>query len=70
MFDTQKIEEARILKGFSKSGLAKKAGIHHTTYTQILKGPKHHYPPTIKKVADALGLSMEEIYIEETVKSA
>ena len=70
MFNINKIEKHRIIKGLSKSGLAKKAGIDPSTYTVILRG-KHHHPPTIKKVADALGLDMEEIYIEEeTAKSA
>ena len=64
-----KYEKARILQGLTKGGLAEQAGIHPTTYTLILKGSNHH-PPTIKKVADALGLKMEEIYIEEEAKSA
>ena len=69
MFDISKIEKARILNGLTKGGLAEEARIHPSTYTLILKGSNHH-PPTIKKIADALGLSMEEIYIEEEAKSA
>ncbi len=69
MFDISRIEKARILQGLTKGGLAKKAGIHPTTYTLILKGSNHH-PPTIKKIADALGLEMKEIYIDEKAKSA
>ncbi len=64
MWDTRKIDKARILKGLSKSGFAKKAGIFPTTYTEILHG-QNQYAPTIKKVADALDLSMEEIYIDD-----
>ena len=44
MFDTQKIEKARIIKGLTKSGLAKKAGIHPSTYTLILQKPKQNPP--------------------------
>ena len=69
MFDLQKIEKSRIIKGLAKKDLAEKAGISPGTYTLILRGENHH-PPTIKKIADALGLSMEEIYIEEEAKSA
>ena len=69
MFDTKKIENARVINGLAKKNLAKKAGISPGTYTQILNG-ENLYPPTIKKVADALGLEMEEIYIEEEDKSA
>ena len=63
MFDTQKIEKARIIKGLTKSSLAKQAGIHHTSYSRVLCG-KHH-PPTIKKIADALGLDMTDLFIDE-----
>ncbi len=70
MFDLQKIEKSRIIKGLAKKGLALEAGISPSTYTEILHG-KNQHPPTIKKVADALGLQMEEIYIdEEEAKSA
>ncbi len=70
MFDTEKIEKARVINGLAKKDLARKAGISPGTYTQVLRG-ENHYPPTIKKIADALGLEMEEVCIdEEEAKSA
>lgn len=64
MFDTKKIEKARVLKGLRKSEVARRAGYSPATYTLVLKGRVQN-PPTIKAIADVLGLSMEEIYIEQ-----
>ena len=64
MFNIPKIEKARIIKGLAKKDLAEKAGISPGTYTQILAG-ENHYPPTIKKIADALALEMEDILVNE-----
>ena len=68
MFDTQKIEKARQIKGLTKQGLAELVGIHPSTYTLILKGEIQN-PPTIKKIADVLGVSMEDIFIDDKQNS-
>lgn len=62
--DTERLESARIKKGLSKSKLAQLVGIHPSSYLRILKGETQN-APTLKRIADALGLSMEEIFIEE-----
>ncbi len=62
MFDIKRLEKARIIKGWSKVAVAKNARISAVTYTHIING-KNQYPPTIKKVADALGLDMKDLYI-------
>ena len=62
--NTQTLEKARILKGLTKQGLAEGVGIHPSTYTLILKG-KIQNPPTIKKIADFLGLEMEAVFMDE-----
>jgi len=69
MFDIEKIEKARIINGLNKGDLAKKVGIHPYSYTRILKGEIQN-PPTIKRICDVLGLSMEEIYIDDSPKEA
>jgi len=64
MFDIQKIEKARIIKGLTKRDLAAEVGIHPNSYSRILKGEIQN-PPTIKAICGALGLSMEEIFIDD-----
>ncbi len=61
-FDLRKIEQARILAGLSKSALARKVGVSPTTYTRILDQGRI-FPPTAKKIAEALGLKMQDIFI-------
>ena len=64
MFNTHEMEKARKIKGLTKTGLALAAGIAPTTYSRILRTNQHH-PPTIKRIAEVLGLSMKDIYIDD-----
>ena len=63
-FNTHRLDRERLLKGWSKSTLAGKTGVNPSTISNVLAG-KTSNVETLKKIADALGLEMEEIYIEE-----
>ena len=69
-YNRQKIERERVLKGWSRSTLAKKIGVNPSTISNLLAGKTGNIE-TIKKIADALGIDMKEICIdEEAAKSA
>jgi len=61
MYDLQKIERARIVRGLRKQDVARLAGISPSSYTLILQG-RLKSPPTVKAVCDALGIAMEDVY--------
>jgi transcriptional regulator with XRE-family HTH domain len=71
--DIEKIEKQRIRQGLQKSELARRAGISPGRYTQILseaRQGKLPFAPTIKQIVQALGMSMEEILVEEETEKA
>ena len=51
-----------IRKGFTATGLAKKAGISQSYITYILQGKRSILPPTAKKICDALDCGFDEIF--------
>jgi len=59
-----KLEEFRKRAGLTKSGLCAIVGIHPSTYTLIIKG-KRANPPTIKRLALAVGLDPEKAWKKE-----
>lgn len=61
--DVNKIDFARRRKGLLKRELAEKVGIHPQSLSRVLSGETSN-PKTIKAICDALGLSMEEVYID------
>jgi transcriptional regulator with XRE-family HTH domain len=64
--NTKKMERARILRGWTKARLADEIGIDPSTIGKIERG-KNFKPPTIKKIADALGLDMESLLLDDAV---
>lgn len=48
-------------KGWSKSELARRAGLNPNTVTAICRGDEV-MPSTLKKAADELGLTLAELY--------
>jgi len=58
--DTRKIQRARTIRGWTRRRLATAAGVDPATVSRIERGTSRN-PETIKKVADILGLSMEEL---------
>ncbi len=63
-FKTYRIEEARAIKGWSRTKLSSLVGIHPSSYLRIIKG-EIRKAETIKKLADALGLRMEDLVVTE-----
>jgi len=60
------IKHERIKKGWSQTQLAKVIKAHPSTVSLIEAGIAHGSPKMIKAIADALGLSMEEIIFSDT----
>jgi transcriptional regulator with XRE-family HTH domain len=51
----------REAKGHSQSSLAREAGVSQPTVARLEDGPAETYPPTVKKLADALGVPIAAI---------
>lgn len=58
--DTEKIQRARTIRGWTRRRLAAAAGVDPATIGRIERGISQN-PETVKKVADILGLAMEEL---------
>jgi len=57
----KKVREERLKKGLSQEGLASKAGVHRTYIGMIERGEKNITLVTIKKVATALDLRINQL---------
>ncbi len=55
-------------KGFSQEELAFQAGVHRTYIGMIERGEKNVTLNNIKKLADALGVSMSEVFSQLELK--
>jgi transcriptional regulator with XRE-family HTH domain len=60
-----KIRELRIERGLSQAKLAARAGVDPSTVNQIERGAREASPTTLRKLAQALGVSLAEL-IQET----
>lgn len=58
--DTNKIQRARTIRGWTRRRLALAAGVDPATVGRIERGITQN-PESLKKIADVLGLSMEEL---------
>jgi transcriptional regulator with XRE-family HTH domain len=54
--DLEKLRELRVNQGLTQRQLARKAGISNTTLAKIERGGGA-MPPTLKKLADVLGVT-------------
>lgn len=63
-YDIARIERERLIKGWSKDKLAQIADVDPKTITNVERGDGGN-PATIKAIADALGIPMRELLIEE-----
>lgn len=63
-FDTQKLERQRVLRGLKKSKLARIVNVGPSTITAVFNG-NNRSAQTVKSICDALGISIEEVMIEE-----
>jgi len=68
-YNTQRLDRERILKGWTQEDLARAARLTAGMVSYALRHGKGT-ARTFKKLADALGLSMSEILIEEKTLSA
>lgn len=64
-YDVDRIKRARILKGWSQSQLAQLIGKSSAAISMIENGEFNGMPGTIKAIADALAIPMEELLIDE-----
>lgn len=55
------LKEARLKLGFTQVELAEKAGVHINTYARIERDEQEPTFDTVKKLAKALGLGLDEI---------
>ena len=58
---SQLLKSIRMEKGFSQKEIAEKLGVSQPSYAQYENGKRNPKAETIKKIADALGVSIEEI---------
>lgn len=63
-YDISKLEKARILKGWTKSNIANQLGLSPSTISAIFQGMNKR-ADTMKRLAELLGINLEEILIEE-----
>lgn len=56
-----------MLKGLTRSQLATVVNVYPSTIGRIERGEFQH-PGTIKKMADVLGVAMEELIVEEVAR--
>ena len=57
-----RLQDEREARRWSKSELARRAGLNHTTVGQIESGRFKPYPGQLRKLAFALGLPEEEAH--------
>lgn len=59
---TDRLAHFMFQKGWTRRALAKASGIGEITAQQICAGKRNPSPPVAKKVADALGVEVDEIF--------
>jgi transcriptional regulator with XRE-family HTH domain len=55
------MQRARVNAGLSLRGLAAATGIARDTLTRIEDGSQNPYPATVKRIADALGITVADL---------
>lgn len=64
------VTRRRMLKGWTKADLARVIDKDPSTISKIENGDLIGHPGTMKAIADALNIPMEELLIEEEVKAS
>ena len=57
------LKRERLLKGWDQAKVARMADVHPSTISKIERGER--LGPSLRKVAEALGVPMEELITEE-----
>lgn len=63
----QRVRELRIKKGWSQNQLAELTGISQTTISEMENGKRNKMYNNIKKLAQVLGVTMEQLEGDDTV---
>ena len=58
------VRQFRLLRGMSQEQLADRSGLHRTYISSIERGVRNVSLVNIQKIADALGISLSEIFAE------
>ena len=61
--DRDKLEKGLILKGVTQTDIAEETRLSKQTISKVFCGHNTH-PPTIRKIAEALGLKSEDVWID------
>lgn len=64
-YDVAKIIRARTVKGWTQTELARRIDKDPSTVSKIENEEMTALPPTMKRIAEELGLSMEDLIIDE-----
>jgi transcriptional regulator with XRE-family HTH domain len=55
------LKRHRVLAGLTQEELAERAGVHRVSVVEIERGKRPARPRTLKKLADALGVSTRDL---------
>jgi ribosome-binding protein aMBF1 (putative translation factor) len=64
-YDVAKVIRARMIRGWTQGKLAKRIDRNQSTISAIENGRFMPSPTTMKRIADELGLDMEELVLDE-----
>ncbi len=59
-YDSSQLKTARLIKGWTQAELAEKSGLNPIDVWRV-ENDKFHKPRTVKKIAEALGVDMEDL---------
>lgn len=62
MYRDDLIRAAQAVQNLTNEALAEKSGLNVNTISAIRRGKQHVEVPTLQKVADALGLTMQQLF--------
>ena len=65
----KRVQEYRKQKSYTQDKLAEMIGIDTVSLSKIETGKNYPSPDTLKKIADALGINIYELFIQNTLKT-
>jgi len=69
-YKPRRLKEIRRLKGYSLTGLERESGVSADTISKIELGRREPHPGTVKKIAEALGVEVRELFEEPVLGKA
>jgi len=69
LYDIEKLAQRKAALGLTDQMLARRAGLHPSTIKNILTG-RTCKPPTIRKIAEALGMDLAELVVPADAEPA